>query len=106
MSLHVHEQATTSPRGHDLDEDSEGGWSDPSDSQTTLKKFNDADSDRHDDIRSESPGPVSSRTRWKTARATCNVLESDFDDDKEVDVCTDDVATSASAVGSTGDAAT
>jgi len=71
MSLLAHEQTTICPRGHDLQEDSEGGWSNyPSDSQTTLNKFNVAKSNRRDNLRLELCSPVLSRTSRKMARAT------------------------------------
>jgi len=91
MSLHAHEQATTSPRGHDLEED---GVGDRSDSQTTLDKYYATESDRRDSLRSESPGPVPSRTRGKTARASRKALDrvSDSGDEREDRNADSDVA--------------
>jgi len=69
MSLLAHEQTTAPSIGYDLEEDGVGGRSDPCNSQTTPDKFNDATSDRRDNLQLESNGPVSSQTRRKTDQA-------------------------------------
>jgi len=65
MPLHAYEQATTSPRGHDLEED---WWR----RQEWPLRLTESDR-RRDNLRSESPGPVSSLTRGKTVRANNKV---------------------------------
>ena len=73
MSVYTQEQSITSPRSHDMGENGVRGQKSvysPADSQTTLQKCNVANSDPCDNNGSESSGPVSSRTRRKTAWTT------------------------------------
>jgi len=73
MKTIAHKQTSTHSSDHSEDEVSEGGRSGyPSDRQTALKKFNVSLSDDCDraeeEFESETPGPVSDRTRSKTKK--------------------------------------
>jgi len=73
METIAHKQTTTHSSSHSEDEVSEGGRSGyPSDCQTALKKLNVNLSDdcyrAEEEFESETPGPVSDRTRSKTEK--------------------------------------
>jgi len=78
-------QATTRPSSHGEDEACEGGWSGyPSDHQTARDKYYVDHSENRDQTEevsdSETPGPVSARTRSKKRSASRYDIRSGDDD--------------------------
>ena len=85
MESLAHKQATTCPISHGEDKDGEGGWDGyPPDLQTARDKYYVDHSENRDQTEevsdSETPGPVSARTRSKKRSASRYGIRSEDDD--------------------------